>query len=454
MNAKIYGDADNDSIYNAGSTVTAYGGEGNDTIVNDNKMKPLIYGEAGDDVISIIGGIYTAKVSISGSTGNDTIYGNSSHHTMIANSGVDFIQYNNGDGNDVIYNFEPVDTLQIGNGTTDTFSKSTVGSDILVSVGSGVITLSGAATLSNVNILGKEVATVNPLLITLTENADTYNNSLAGATILALGGKDRITNSGANVFVDGGAGNDYIYDNYSNTFNTILGGDGNDVIIGFKAIDTLRINGAVTHSTIKSGSDILVSIDIKELKDLLVTGTENADTLRNNLEDATINALGGNDYIYNSAANVSINGGAGKDTIYAYGKNVTVDSGADADYIISGGDGNDSLWGGAGADSLIGGKGDDSLWGGADNDTLLGGDGSDTFIYKSGEGKDVISGFEDNDLLQVTGVFSATYNKRAKELYFNVDSTTNAITLKNFTATSFNVNGTAYQISNTSLVKK
>ena len=65
-----------------------------------------------------------------------------------------------------------------------------------------------------------------------------------------------------------------------------------------------------------------------------------------------------------------------------------------------------------------------------------------------------ISGFEDNDLLQVTGVFSATYNKRAKELYFNVDSTTNAITLKNFTATSFNVNGTAYQISNTSLVKK
>ena len=94
---------------------------------------------------------------------------------------------------------------------------------------------------------------------------------------------------------------------------------------------------------------------------------------------------------------------------------------------------------------MIGGKGNDSLWGNA---------GKDTFIYSSGDGKDVIFGFENDDMLKITGAFSGTYSKSKHEVYFKVGSTKNAITLSDFTATSFNVNGTDYKISGTKLVKK
>ena len=136
----------------------------------------------------------------------------------------------------------------------------------------------------------------------------------------------------------------------------------------------------------------------------------------------------------NSLAN-TILGGSGNDTLY--GKNGN-------DYIY-GDAGNDKLSGGSGKDSLSGGKGNDSLWGNA---------GADTFIYSSGGGKDIIYGFENDDMLKITGTFSSSYSKKNKEVYFKVGSTSNAITLKDFSATSFNVNGTNYKISGSKLVKK
>ena len=147
--------------------------------------------------------------------------------------------------------------------------------------------------------------------------------------------------------------------------------------------------------------------------------------------------------IGNSNAN-SITAGSGNDTLYG---------GAGADKLY-GNAGNDLLYGDAGNDKLYGGAGNDSLWGGAGNDTLWGDAGKDTFIYSSGDGKDVIHGFENNDMLKITGAFSASYNKNKKEISFKVGSTTNAITLKDFTATTFRINNSTYQISGSALVKK
>ena len=94
---------------------------------------------------------------------------------------------------------------------------------------------------------------------------------------------------------------------------------------------------------------------------------------------------------------------------------------------------------------LYGGKGNDSLWGNA---------GADTFLYNDGDGQDSIYGFENADMLQITGKFSTSYNKSKKEIYFKVGSTKSAITLNDFTASTFNVNGTNYKISGSKLVKK
>lgn len=57
-------------------------------------------------------------------------------------------------------------------------------------------------------------------------------------------------------------------------------------------------------------------------------------------------------------------------------------------------------------------------------------------------------------MLQITGKFSSTYNKKNKEIAFKVGATSNAIPLKDFSASNFNVNGAAYKISGSKLIRK
>ncbi len=213
--------------------------------------------------------------------------------------------------------------------------------------------------------------------------------------------------------------------------NTIAAGTGNDTIYG----------GA--------GNDSLVG---DAGNDKLYGGADN-DTLSGGVGNDTLNGEAGNDKLYGGTGKDSLSGGAGNDTLNGDAGNDKLYGGAGKD-SLSGGAGNDTLNGDAGNDKLYGGAGLDTIYGGAGNDSLWGDAGADTFIYESGDGKDVIYGFENNDLLQITGAFSASYNKSKKELAFKVDSTKNAITLKDFTATSFNINGTSYKISGTKLVGK
>lgn len=127
-------------------------------------------------------------------------------------------------------------------------------------------------------------------------------------------------------------------------------------------------------------------------------------------------------------------GGMGKDTLY-------------------GGSGDDYLVGNAGNDKIYGQNGNDTLWGGIGNDTLVGGTGSDTFIYNANEGKDVILGFDNDDMLQITGNWTATVTS-AGNISFKVGSTYNSVVLKSFSATNFNINGETYEISGKKLVKQ
>lgn len=89
--------------------------------------------------------------------------------------------------------------------------------------------------------------------------------------------------------------------------------------------------------------------------------------------------------------------------------------------------------------------------GGAGNDTLEGGSGADTFICDAG--KDVITDFGDEDLLQITGEWTAAYNAATNTIAFTTDSGT--VTLKEVASDgTFNVNGEGYIISDSELVKK
>ncbi len=146
----------NDEVLNYGSTVLVYGRDGNDYIRNHGE-KITISGGTGDD--SIFNNSYGAKTSISGGTGNDYLYNSGESVTIsggadndeIHNSGASVLfEYAKGDGNDIIYGFKDDSTLSISGGS---YSKKKSGSDIIVTVGDGKISLIGAASLPAVNIV-------------------------------------------------------------------------------------------------------------------------------------------------------------------------------------------------------------------------------------------------------------------------------------------------------------
>lgn len=418
-NKKITGTALNDTINNlsGGTKVTIVGGAGNDSI--RNSANASIIGGAGDDTIintdlgdkaTLLGGdgkdyitTYNAdSVSIDGGQNNDmielrgsgkkiTVTGGAGDDTVFIAGGTALVKYVS--GNDSIAGFNADSTLQIGDGT-GTYTSATSGNNLILTVGSYKVTLQGAAKLSTVNIVGKKVSSTGKNI------SDSKSNTLITGTAYA----DTIYSTGSKVTINALGGKDSIHNRGANA--SINAGADDDKI--YNAGTNVKIVG--------------------------YTGNDDID---NRGATVTIDAGADDDKIYNTGKKVTILGGDGLDTIRNYGSNVSIHGGA----------GNDRIYNYASsAVTLQGGAGNDSLWGGT---------GKDTFIYASGDGKDVISGFGSNDLLKITGTFSASYNSSAKSIAFKVGKASNAITLKDFgTTTTFHVNDTTYQLSSGKLTQK
>ena len=176
-------------------------------------------------------------------------------------------------------------------------------------------------------------------------------------------------------------------------------------------------------------------------------------TLRANYEAATYTAGSKIVTVDASAINhdMRIMGNGLANDILGGSGNDSINGGAKAD-ILDGGSGDDILLGGSGNDMIFGGEGSDTLTGGAGNDELWGGEGSDEFIYRKGDGKDVIYNFSDEDSLTFNNLtFTTSYKNDA--LIFKVGNTSNAITLKDFNASTFNINGESYQFDGGKLVR-
>ena len=458
----------NDSVFSNVGNDTLRGGVGNDVLCGEAGNDKL-YGNDGDDILN-------------GGTGNDTLTGGEGNDIFVHVA-----------DNDIITDYTAgKDKIKLVEGNI--VGSSVSGSDVILNVGMyGLITVKGGKgkeitiidSDGNENAiqfitddnsskitLGSSVimadATARTKAIRLTGNA--LNNS-----ILSGSGKDTLYGADGNDYLTGGKGNNKLYGQNGNDTlwggsgnDTLKGGDGddlfiysagNDVITDYAAGDKISIDAAISKSSIK-GSDATFTIGkntltVKDGKSKEIVFIDSSGTERTIIggaylatdissSDSTLASwrevgdasertkairLTGNE------RNNTILGGSGKDSLY-------------------GADGNDYLVGNAGADKLYGQNGNDTLWGGIGNDTLKGGAGADVFIYNSGEGKDVISDFDNNDMLQITGKFSASYNSSKKTIAFKVDSTSSAITLKNFTATTFNVNGDIWKISGSKLVKK
>ncbi len=179
--------------------------------------------------------------------------------------------------------------------------------------------------------------------------------------------------------IRGGAGNDYIVDDYGH--NVIRGGAGDDVI---------RAAGKGGRSFGEGFVDLFTG-EWNITNDIY--GGEGSDIIYAGDADDYISGGDGDDLIYGGGGDDYVSGGYGKDVLYGgYGK----------DEIRGGGD-DDILYGGDGKDEIYGGGGDDILYGNKGKDTMDGGAGSDTYASLAGEnaGKDS-SELKDSDQNFVT----------------------------------------------------
>ena len=210
-------------------------------------------------------------------------------------------------------------------------------------------------------------------------------------------------NDGDDILI-GGAGVD--------NFWFTRGGD-DDTVLNFRtgrAGDVLTfLDGGITNIfragtnfevTLDDGSALTVATDDESADNIINYTTDGANVLRVKIGDTTAT----NDFIYD-----------GDDTAYLGGNNVdalhvnTAGAGVNLGALVTqnlevldatSGGGN-ILVGNSGNNFIMSGGNNSLLWGAAGDDTLVGGAGVDTFMYGAGDGNDIITGAEDDDVINI-----------------------------------------------------
>jgi Ca2+-binding RTX toxin-like protein len=239
---------------------------------------------------------------------------------------------------------------------------------------------------------------------------DTYDNI---QNVTGGSGANYITGDrGANVlkgggdrdYLEGGEGTDTLYGDEGN--DNLFAGDGNDKVFGGSGDDFISGDAGSDQIDGGSGNDVyMINVDnsdnFKVYRNAdnslsVLSVTDGIDTIRD-IEELWVLTRSNGLLQYQidqlvpalSAAN-QINGTNAAESIYGTGVNDLINSG-DGDDVISALAGNDFVDAGAGADSVTGGDGNDTLRGGKGSDTLAGGTGHDIYLYKKGDGSDIIS---------------------------------------------------------------
>lgn len=386
---------------------------------------PLMLQATEAGTYSLQGKSVTGTFSITGSSGNDYLAGNSAAQTLAS-----------GDGNDRLQGLGGADILLGGNGDDEFltgFTESPAGETI--DGGAGFNTISSwnvdlsNATVSNVQKLNAALDRVTLTstqlagFTTLTTGSAQIDLIAAGAGTYSLQGKsvtgkfnvigstgnDYLAGNGAAQTLTGGNGNDVLQG--AGGADVMLGGDGDDEFLtGFNESANETIDGGAGNNTLSSWN-----------ADLSTTTITNIQTLGLHLDRVTVTADQWNSFsrviaydgpfaIYAAtpgayrlwpvvnAQSYSFVGTSGNDTVLDSSLNLfptsnrTISTGAGDDILLLGmdndtiyaGSGNDVIHYGGGADIMYGEDGDDGFTVSAappfysDNYTIDGGSGYNT----------------------------------------------------------------------------
>jgi Ca2+-binding RTX toxin-like protein len=373
------------------------GGDGNDTVTYATRTEPVsaaIDGAPNDGTVTadLRLGDYDPRSKLSDSIGGDVenvigglnddiLRGDGDRNRLEGSDGNDFID--GGGGNDRLEGQSGIDTIVGGLG------------DDAMSGGPGDDTLDGEAGIDTVNgDAGDDTVHGGPDADPLSGGADSdtldYSDATTGVSVTPDGaGNDGTSGEGDNVSADfetviGGIGNDSLVG--TSAPNTLVGGDGDDALDGAGGADELVggngmdlasyagraapvfVDLATAGGDGEAGENDNINADVEK-----VSGGSADDTILGDSRDNVLDGGPGNDRLAGAEGDDLLNGSFGNDSLAG-------DVGNDA---LFGSEGNDSLAGGAGNDDLKGEGGDDSLDGGPGSDRNGGGPGSDRVLYAS-----------------------------------------------------------------------
>ncbi len=378
----------NDFIFNTSTTtINISGTNGND----------LLFGGNGNDTLD--GG--SRNDTLTGGAGNDTLIGGEDNDTLVGGAGRDIFAYTfRGSGRDVITDFRQGED-RIDLSVFGIADLATLLPFITQSLGNTVISLFVNDFSNGVN----ETITINGISNNQLAASDfIFNTSTTAINISGTNGNDLLFGGNGNDTLDGGSRNDTLTGGAGN--DTLVGGEDNDTLVGGVGRDifayTFRGSGRDVITDFRQGEDRidLSALGVADLATLLPFITQSlgntvisffVNDFSNGInETITINGVANSqliasDFIFNtSMATINISGTNGNDLLFGGNGNDTLDGGSRND-TLTGGAGNDTLIGGNGDDALIGGVGNDTLYGGTGADRLTGGTGADTFAGTAAE---------------------------------------------------------------------
>ena len=358
-NTIISGNDNDDYIKNRSSNVTINSGNGNDYIDTGS------------------------RITVNGGKGDDTIYIGSNN----------LIQYKNGDGNDVMlnYNEDWQDTIKIVDGDYTTLEDD---NDLIIKVGEGSILIKGAKNKA-VNIIGNNISTptvpaatptipaATPTIPVVFEDAtlNNKNNSqfFAKSNILKIDASARtkavniMANANDNLII-GSSKSDNITTGNGNDTIVYSAGQGTDIITDYtEGKDIIQIVEGTLASAAMSSSTLKLTIKNGNTKSTLKL--QNVKDKKITIVDSEGNNLMGSQ-IYGQKKLTLNDTDDDKIDVSLNTKATTLDASKRTKSI--------NLIGNTKANKLIGSSANDTLFGGTGKDTLTGGNGSDVFIYKSG----------------------------------------------------------------------
>lgn len=368
-----------------------FGGAGNDTLYG-GRLDDWLLGGDGDDILdagTVGGGLGGDGNYLDGGAGNDIVRGREGSDWLEGGAGLDVIT--GGGGDDLLSGGAgDGDDLKGGAGADQYLLRKGDGADIAEEDAAGAPVSQGAGDAITQRMAAIEAWKASPLSAGalrpdwLGASAGVQQGAVSGgedSVVFGVGigiGDIRLQRSGTS----GAPGSDLIIQVMQTDANGVESFSGTQLTVKdwfsnpFKRVEWLkfadgneiRIGDVTSFIVGGSGNDVLI-------------GTDGNDFVYGGAGDDQLFLLGGNDIG---------NGASGDDMVWG-------DAGRD---LLIGGVGSDQLIGGAGADAISGDAGGDDIYGGADHDILsggrgdddvvVGGAGNDIFKYARGDGHDAM----------------------------------------------------------------